>query len=847
MPAGVICFPEFTKAGVNHETRQKFEAKNRAIIRAQNNGEITAEKAAEMQARLHAEVDVALNDHKVGGYQGPRLNILRTLSTSTSPTARKFGRRLLVGSERASYQSEGVPAEALGIRLRNNAVTALAKEYRKGYADYMKKQGYTQIDRFGRAAGAAAEGAYKAGLDRVGRVTGKEADPVKMESIAREFQREVFDFANNRRPLDPDNPASQTAALMRKQIGDFNSVAKGLGFPEQELSPNPPMFLDVSLFRQDAGDRLRFVRAAGNGDWSVESAARNPLSGEEVVEDITVTPHIAEQMFDEFQAKYADYTHEQELPQSMWIRDNNNNQVLIQLNFSKDNPLDQFIVQDSQATMQRYFTTMAHRVAMRTKGLADEQYNVNPTIKARLHSDKKREYERFLGKEVSEVYGGFEVDGKQVSLSRIERHYENIENNMTGAIKALAGKPPELDTMMIRMSNAFPRAIQRLSQFNLITKLAGIAISASTDLGGLQATLGASGVKSMALAAARKPPQELQDTVDFMAAAQEAAAGWVTARQAGFSMNTSVRSSPFDSALNSAVQGFGTVTGINRLNDFIQRAAVFGVQDGLVREIMDGGSATRFTGLMDRFGIKAATRGQIKELIREHGTYTGGDTRTMGIDKWTSGVTDLEELKRIRNLQENVSGAFAAMALDHTMLPFTGTLPLWAQNPASKLVLEFRSIIFSSWMRLVQAPIERGKFDRNDLVALTTNIGLGYMVYSAKRELYGRPDAENDADLAMSIAGEMSHTALPMMALYGANLFLHDVPGMHKPSVWSAAMFMGGPSVDTARQAIQVSKTLMGMDEWDSPLSKKAATSFIPYRSHPVAVPLIRQLTEGDE
>ena len=847
MPASVVCFPEFTKASVDYKTRRRFEAKNRAIIQAQNNGEITAEQAVELQHRLHAEVDVALNDHQVGGYQGPRLNILRTLSTSTSPTARKFGRKLLVGSERASYQSESVPAEALGIRLRNNSVTKLAKEYRDGYAEYMRTNGYSLIDRFGRAAGAAAEGTYKAGMDRVGKVTGKEADPVKMESIAREFQREVFEYSNMRRPADPKSPASQTAEMMRQQIAEFNSTARALGFPEEELSPDPPMFLDVSLFRQDSGDRLRFVRATGNGEWSLESATTNPLTGEEVVENITVTPHISEQMFDEFQKKYADYTHEQELPKQMTFRDNNNNEVILKLDFNKENPLDQFIVQDSQATMQRYFTTMAHRVAMRTKGLADENYDIAENIKAKLLSDKKREYERYLGREVSEVYGGFEIDGKQVSLSRIEQHYDNIEKNMTGAMKALAGRPPEIDTMMVRLSNAFPRAIQRLSQFNLVTKLAGIAISASTDLGGLQATLGASGAKSMALAAARKPPQELQDTIDFMAAAQESAAGWVTARQAGFSMNTSVRSSPFDSALNSAVQGFGSITGINKLNDFIQRGAIFGVQDGIVREIIEGGDAVRFTGLMDRWGIKAKMRDEMKELVLEHGSYNGDGPRSMGIQNWAKGVTDPEELKRIRNLQENVSGAFASMALDHTMLPFTGTLPLWAQNPASKLVLEFRSIIFSSWMRLIQAPIERGRFSRDDLVALTSNIGLGYMVYETKRQLYGRPEAEDDKDLAMSIAGEMSHTALPMMALYGANLFLHDVPGMHKPSIWSAAMFMGGPSVDTARQAINVSKQVMGMDDWDSPISRKARASFIPYRSHPAFVPLIREYTEGGE
>ena len=839
----IVCIPEMTKSDMDFKSRREFEARNRAIIEAQNNKEITGDEAATLQARLAADIEVASNNYKVGGYQGPRLNILRTLSTSTSPTARKFARHLLVGSERPSYLSEAVPAESIGIRLRNDSVVNLAKSYREGFADYMQKKGYAFIDRFSRGALAAAEGVGKFVADATSPITGKQASTQKMETIAREYQREVFQYSHNRKPPDPDSPASQTASFMRQRIGRFNDTARMLGFSEEELYARPPVFLDVSFFRSDS-DKLDFVRKVGNGDWLVEVERTTPM-GESVIDTVEVTPHIADQMFSVFKKDFADFTYEQELPKQIWVSTSEGGEVLpFPLDFNKTSPLDDFIVQDSQATMQRYFMTMSHRVAMRSKQLVGDDYKIHPRIAARLNADKLAEYRQQFGQEVNEVHGGYEIAGKKVKNRRIDDHYDNLTRQMNGATLAMAGRPPELDTLMNRISNTFPRAIQRLNQFNLVTKLAGIVISASTDLGGLQATLGASGAKFMAKAA-RKSEQELEDTVHFMGAAQEAASGWVTARQAGYSTNTSVRSSPIDAALNSLVQFFGTATGINRWNDFVQRGAIFGVQDGFVREIIEGGASTRFTGLMERYGIKAKMREDIKEQILKHGVYMQ-DTNSLGIQRWTQNVNDLDELKNVRKLQEKVAAAFNTMAVDHTLMPFSGTLPLWAQNPASKLVLQFRSIVFSSWMRLAQAPIERGKFSRDDMVALTTNVGMGYLVYEAKRNLYGRPEADSEADLAFRIAGEMSHTALPMMGLYGANLFGAEIPGMHKPSVWSAAMFMGGPAVDNVKQATQITKHWMGLTEWDNPMTKRAYTSFIPYRSHPAIVPAIREITDSD-
>lgn len=278
--------------------------------------------------------------------------------------------------------------------------------------------------------------------------------------------------------------------------------------------------------------------------------------------------------------------------------------------------------------------------------------------------------------------------------------------------------------------------------FNLITRLGGMTVTASSD------------VARVALAAGGFGKMLKKGVVPLITNLKDFKVGMKEMRRAaiGLDMDLDTRSmamndvfedfgrySKFERGMQFAGEKFGIVSGMSPWNAFWKQFSGVMVQ-GRMLEAIKGDSTPAMRTRLRELGVGAEMQTRIKALFDKHGVKKG-DLWIANAEAWTEGLSgrSLERAKEARRIWR----AALAKEVDRHIITPGQEKPLWMSTEWGKQAGQFKSFIFASMSR---ATI-KGLQDRDAATAQAAimGVGIGMMTYYVKSKLAGKEPSTNPA------------------------------------------------------------------------------------------------------
>lgn len=552
-------------------------------------------------------------------------------------------------------------------------------------------------DKAGISIDDAIEAATKAGYF--------ETKPSRLEFLEQLSE----DFFRKRRVVSKtDRPAAERANIYDQVVATINKLGLDVKDPKFKLQVNLNKLLDNVVSELNARAdvelaslRLRLAKITDEFTELKRNKFDQGTGRDKYIDEIVNT------VFDKITGRSIE-----ELPQGLSVATRG---PLKERTFDiQDKLIQEFLIDDVEHVAHRYARVMSADIELNTKfGSADLKYpiqivrNEYEQLRQRVHAltDKDQAY-------------------KDKAIKYLEKREKNDIQDIRDMRDLLRGQFQE------RSANSnWSRAVYILNSWNYLRAMGGVVISSLVDIfrpvmvHGFKDTLGV-GV-----------PTLVTNLKGFKIAVEEARLSGTVAETL---LNTRVATlaeimdpysaaSPFERWMANMSSGFSRLNGMVYWNDFHKSFASILTQNRLLRNIENWGAMgakekayMHFLGIDEKMGKRILAEYQRAQKIDPSKAGLIKNIRVPGTESWLD--TEARSIFRAA-MNKDVDSTIVTRGY--------GDIPVFANTPTGKLLIQFRSFALASHQRVLMRGIQENHAGVY-LGALSTILG-GMMVYALKQ------------------------------------------------------------------------------------------------------------------